>query len=446
MGLGKQSPRKIPLAVPYDKIPRSQGHPFYDRLQSILNKNDFDRFAEKLCEPFYVQGKGRPSIPPGRYFRMHIIGYFEGIDSERGLEWRCSDSLSLRNFLKLEVTESVPDHSSLSRIRSRFSLEVHDKVFIWVLKKIEKAGLVSGRCIGIDSSTMEANAAMKTIKRRDTGENYRQMLERMAKESGIETPKYEDLIRMDKKRKGKKLSNEDWESPTDPDSKVGKMKDGRTRMGYKPEHTVDLDSGAVLAAEVHPLDKGDTKTLNKTLETTIKNLKKTTDTPPCADDPAELSADKGYHSRKILKDLDDSPWKTRIAEPKPKGLYDWKGDHEARRAVYNNRKRTSSKIGKHVSRLRMEIVERSFQHILDRGGMRRVWLRSRENVQKRYLIHVAGYNLGLLMRKLMGYGTPKGAAQGLGIAISINIGLISVFIFIFQSSDGDFFILAAFVG
>ncbi len=217
-------------------------------------------------------------------------------------------------------------------------------------------------------------------------------------------------------------------------------------MGYKPEHAVDLDSGAILAAEVHPLDKGDTKTLEKTLEATNKNLKKTTSTPPCNDDPAELVADKGYHSREIIKKMNDSPWKTRIAEPKAKGLYNWKGDHEARRAVYNNRKRTSSGIGKHVSRLRTEIVERSFQHILDRGGMRRVWLRGLENVQKRYLIHVAGYNLGLLMRKLIGYGTPKGAAQGLGIAISINFGLISVFIFIFQSSNEDFFMLAIIFG
>ncbi len=205
MGLGKQSPRQLPLAVPYNKIPQSQGHPFYDRLQSILNKNGFDAYVEKLCESFYAQGKGRPSIPPGRYFRMHIIGYFEGIDSERGLQWRCNDSLSLRNFLKLEITESVPDHSSLSRIRGRFSVEVHAKIFTWVLKKLEKEGLISGSCVGIDSSTMEANAAMKTIRRRDTGENYRQMLERMAKESGVETPKNEDLIRMDKKRKGKKL-------------------------------------------------------------------------------------------------------------------------------------------------------------------------------------------------------------------------------------------------
>ncbi len=446
MGLGKQSPRQIPLAVPYNKIPQSQGHPFYDRLQSILNKNGFDTYAEKLCKPFYAQGKGRPSIPPGRYFRMHIIGYFEGIDSERGIQWRCNDSLSLRNFLKLEITESFPDHSSLSRIRSRFSVEVHAKIFSWVLKKLEKEGLISGSCIGIDSSTMEANAAMKTIKRRDTGENYRQMLERMAKESGIETPKYEDLIRMDKKRKGKKLSNEDWESSTDSDSKIGKMKDGRARMGYKPEHVVDLDSGAILAAEVHPLDKGDTKTLEKSLEVTNKNLKKTTNTPPCEDDPADLVADKGYHSREIIKELNDSPWKTRIAEPKAKGLYSWKGDHEARSAVYNNRKRTSSGIGKYVSRLRTEIVERSFQHILDRGGMRRVWLRGRENVQKRYLIHVAGYNLGLLMRKLIGYGTPKGAAQGLGMVISLNFGLISVFIFIFQFSDEDFSILAIIFG
>lgn len=168
----------------------------------------------------------------------------------------------MREFLQLKTSESVPDHSSLSRIRSRLPLEVHANVFTWVLQKIADAGLVLGGRIGVDASTMEANAALRTIVRRDTGEDYRQMLTRMAKESGIETPKTEELVRLDRNRKGKKLSNKDWESPIDPDSKVAKMKDGRTHsrygVGYKPEHAVDLDTGAVVAVEVYPADQGDT--------------------------------------------------------------------------------------------------------------------------------------------------------------------------------------------
>lgn len=411
MGLGRQVDQQGTMYLAWDEIPRSRGHAFYDRLQQILRKSGFDIFAEKLCKPFYSD-KGRPSIPPGRYFRMHLVGYFEGIDSERGIEWRCADSLSLRDFLQLSTKESVPDHSSLSRTRSRLPLAIHQEVFTWVLKVLSKEGLVLGGCIGVDASTMEANAALKTIVRRDTGESYRKMLLRMAKESGIESPTDEDLARMDRKRPGKTLSNKDWRSPVDPEAKITKMKDGRTRLAYKPEHAVDLDTGAVVAVEVHEADKGDTATLTKTLEAARESLSRVTATPPCSDDPAELVADKGYFSRDVLKDLDGGPWRSRIAEPKRNGLNSWRGDHEARRAVYNNRIRISSMAGKAMGKQRSELVERSFEHTLDRaGGMRRAWLRGRENVQKRYLLHVAGFNLGLLMRVKTGYGTPRGWAN-----------------------------------
>lgn len=214
-------------------------------------------------------------------------------------------------------------------------------------------------------------------------------------------------------------------------------------MGYNPEHAVDVDTGAIVAVGIYPDDQGDTTTLKKTLATTVQNLEKTTPTPPWPDDPAELCADKGYHSREVLKELEDGPWKTRIAEPKPKGLLNWKGDHEARRAVYNNRARISSETGKSVGKLRTELVERSFAHTLDRGGMRRVWLRGLENIQKRYLIHVAGFNLGLLMRKLIGYGTPKRAADGLGAAMVVmNCDSFCILAFIFLISEHEFVILA----
>ena len=231
------------------------------------------------------------------------------------------------------------------------------------------------------------------------------MLLRMAKESGIDSPTDEDLARMDRKRVGKTLSNKDWQSQVDPEAKITKMKDGRTHLAYKPEHAVDLDTGAVVAVEVHEADKGDTSTLQKTLEAAQKSLRRATPTPPCPDDPAELVADKGYFSRDVLKDLDGGPWRSRIAEPKRQGLHNWRGDHEARRAVYNNRALISSMPGKAMGKQRTELVERSFEHTLDRcRGMRRVWLRGRENIQKRYVLHVAGFNLGLLMRLKTGHG------------------------------------------
>ncbi len=260
MALGRQRERQSDMLVSWAELPRSPGHIFYDKLQAVLIAADFDRFVERQCASEYAPRRGRPSLPPGRYFRMLLVGYFEGIDSERGLEWRCADSLSLREFLRLGERESVPDHSWLSRTRSRLPLEVHDQVFTWVLERLAEHGLIKGERIGVDASTMEANAALRTIVRRDNGEGYREMLKRMAQESGIETPTADDLVRLDRNRKGKKLSNADWESPTDPDARIAKMKDGRTHLAYKPEHAMDLDTGAMIAAELHAADQGDTTT------------------------------------------------------------------------------------------------------------------------------------------------------------------------------------------
>ena len=394
--------------VTWREMPRSPGHVFYDRLQGVLIEAGFEAFVEAACAPYYAAKMGAPSIPPGRYFRMHMVGYFEGIDSERGIEWRCADSLSLREFLRLRTTERVPDHSWLSKTRSRLPAEVHETVFGWVLTLIAERGLVKGDRIGIDASTMEANAALRTIVRRETGETYREMLKRMAEASGIATPSASDLVRIDRARKGKKLSNADWVSGTDPEAKIARMKDGTTHLAYKPEHAVDLDTGAVVAAEIHPADEGDTMTLSGTLQAAAANLAKV-DRAPSTTETAELVADKGYHSRAVLKDLDGGVWKTRIAEPRRTTLLRWHGDTEARDAVYANRNRLRSAVGKAAMRRRAEIVERSFAHNLERGGMRRTWLRGRQNVQKRYLIHVASHNLGILMRLLIGAGTPKEA-------------------------------------
>src|SRR3954465_12271907 len=406
MALGRQGERQTDLMVGWAELPRSPGHAFYDRLQAVLVAAGFDGFAEQRCAPYYASKRGRPSLPPGRYFRIHLVGYFEGIDSERGLEWRCADSLSLREFLRLGTAERVPDHSWLSRTRSRLPLEVHEAIFAWVLRRLAEHGLIRGDRIGVDASTMEANAALRAIVRRADGEGYREMLERLAAESGIATPTAEDLIRLDRKRKGKRLSNAEWASPTDPEARIAELKDGRTRLAYKPEQAVDLDTGAIVAAEVHAADQGDTATPPGTLTAAEANLA-VVGAAPTPEDPAGLVADKGHHSRDGLKDLEDGAWKSRIAEKKVPGVNRWRGDEEARRAVYNNRARLRSGVAKEAFRLRAELVERSFALVLDRGGMRRAWLRGRENLQKRYLVHVAGYNLGLIMRLLVGAGTPR---------------------------------------
>jgi transposase len=407
--MGRESEVQSDLLVTWAEMPRSPGHVFYDRLQKLLREVGFDAFVEQTCKPFYAERMGAPSLPPGRYFRMHMIGYFEGIDSERGIVWRCSDSLSLREFLRLANREKVPDHSWLSKTRSRLPHEVHERVFEFVLKIVAERGLVKGERIGVDASTMEANAAMRAIVRRDNGETYREMLTCMARESGVETPTIDDLVRLDRARQGKKLSNEDWTSKTDPDAKIAKMKDGSTHLAYKPEHAVDLDTGVIVAAPIHAANEGDTTTLSPTLEAAEKNLS-AVGIVPSPENPCDLVADKGYHSRDVLKEQDGGPWKTRIAEPRPsKGYLRWHGDDEARAAVYANRNRLRSGVAKEAMRKRGEMVERSFAHILERGGMRRTWLRGRENVHKRYLVHVAGYNLGVLMRALVGAGTPREA-------------------------------------
>src|SRR4051812_42550529 len=412
MALGRQREQQADLMIGWGELPRSPGHAFYDRLQTVLLEAGFDGFAETQCKFFYAARHGRPSLPPGRYFRMHLVGYFEGIDSERGLEWRCADSLSLREFLRLGTTEPVPDHSWLSKTRSRLPLEVHEAVFTWVLQRLAEHGLIKGDRIGVDASTMEANAALRTIVRRDTGENYRTMLERLAAESGIATPTADDLVRLDRKRQGKRLSNADWASPVDPEARIARLKDGRTHLAYKPEHAVDLDTAAIVAAEMHPADRGDTATLPETLQAAEAHLA-AVDLAPQPEDPAELVADKGYHSRDGLKELEDGAWKSRIAEKKVAGVNRWHGDEAAQRAVYNNRARLRSGVAKEAFKLRAELAERSFALTLDRGGMRRAWLRGRENLKKRYLVHVAGYNLGLIMRLLVGAGTPREFVAGI---------------------------------
>ena len=242
-------------------LPTSAGHPFYGRLERLLTEEDFDETVEDLCEPYYADSE-RPSIPPGRYFRMLFVGYFEGIDSQRGIAWRCSDSLSLRAFLGLDLNERCPDHSSLTKIRQRLPLEVHEQVFLFVLEAASRQGLLRGRTVAVDATTLEANAAMKTIVRKDTGEDWKEYLRQLAEEAGMEDPTDDELRRFDRKRKGKKVSNKQWGSPSDADSRIVKMKDGRTHLAYRAEHVVDLDTELVVSANVYHATDADSETIS----------------------------------------------------------------------------------------------------------------------------------------------------------------------------------------
>ena len=391
------------LFVTSADLPRSAGHAFYDRLNRLLADEGFDRFAENLCEPFYADGKGRPGIAPGVYFRMLLVGYFEVIDSQRGIAWRCADSLALRSFLGMALIDTTPDHSSLTRVRKRLPEATHESVFDWVLGLAERKKLVSGTAVGVDSTTLEANAAMKSIVRKETGEDYKAYLKRLAGEAGIAEPSDEDLRRFDKTRPGKTCSNAEWESSTDPAARVTKMKDGRTHLAYKAEHVVQLESGLIVGARIHPADRGDAGTLVDSVMLAEQHLR------AAGSDRAidEVAADKGYHKASELETAARLGLRTYVPEPKRKRGAKPGGTPEERRAVRLNRRRCRGVHGGKLRRLRGERVERSFAHVCDTGGARRTWLRGFANVTKRYLIQVAGHNLSVVLRKLFGVGKPR---------------------------------------
>jgi transposase len=413
--MGRRKPRQKALFVSAEKLVRSQGHPFYRKLNEFLAEAGFDRWIEDRCRQYYSleETRGRPSLPPGIYFRMLLIGYFEGIDSQRGIAWRCGDSRSLAEFLGYGPEEPTPDHSTLSLTRRRLPSEVFEEVFQRVLKMADDKGLIGGKTVGVDSTTLEANAAMKSIQRRDTGEGWREYLVRLMREEGVveadEEPKDEDIRRFDKGRKDKKVSNEDWVAPNDPDARITQMKDGRTHLAYKAEHVVDLESELILAAEILPGDQGDAQTLVDSVVAAQENLKQAR----IAVEIEEVAADKGYHSASTIELVDDLGMRTYIPEPKPRHRTKKWTDKpsEFRRAVYENRRRMQRAKGKLLGRLRSERVERSFAHVCDTGGMRRSWLTGTIDVTKRYVIAAAAHNLGRILRKLFGIGKPK-ALQG----------------------------------
>lgn len=413
MSMRRRPPTKQPdLWIPTSELAQSPGHPFYERLNHVLAEARFDAFVEGRCERYYAD-KGRPSIPPGVYMRMLLVGFFEGLDSERGIAWRCADSLSLRTFLGYSMSEATPDHSSLSRIRTRLDLEVHEEVFTFVLKVLAEKGLLKGRSIGIDATTLEANAALRSIVRRDDGTSYQGYLIELAKASGLETPTRQDLARIDKKR-AKKGSNDDWKHPHDPDAKITKMKDGRTHLSHKAEHAVDLDSGAVLAVSVQDATLGDPTTMRATMLSAVTKVLSVASDKRCKNEVSERAltewiADKGYHSNATMEMVEATGIRSYVSEP-DRGRRRWTGHEAARRGTYSNRRRLRTKRGKSLLRRRGELLERTFAHCLETGAMRRVHLRGRQNILKRYLVHVAAFNLSLVMRRIVGAGTPRALA------------------------------------
>jgi len=427
MSMGNRSEQfQESLWIETSSLPRSPGHPFYEKLNGILKKHGFDEMAEAACAAFYAHGVGRPSTPPGVYFRMLFVGFFEGIDSERGIAWRTADSMALRSFLGYGLDETTPDHSNLSRTRTRIDLDTHQKIFDWVLATLAKEGLLKGKSLGIDATTLEANAALRSIVRRDTGENYDEFLDGLAKTSGVETPTREDRSKIDKNRKGKG-SNKDWTSPSDPDARITKMKNGCTHLAHKAEHAIDMDTGALVAVTLQGADLGDTTTVHKTVASSKENLTCAAREPDARKNMKPLRetiCDKGYHgSECLIKLQDEHNLSTYIAEPN-RGRRKWKDKHDQQNATYTNRRHIKSERGKALMRKRGELVERSFAHLYDTGGMRRTHLRGHPNILKRLLIHAAGFNLSLILRKMIGNGTPRGMRGFIALAKSVISALL----------------------
>ena len=422
--MGTRKTEQPPLWVATADLPSSPGHPFYAKLSAILETEGFDRFAEDQCRRFYAPTMGRPSLEPGRYFRLLLVGYFEGLDAERGIAWRAADSLAVRRFVRLGIEEAAPDHSTISRTRRLIDVDTHRAIFTWVQQQLVAGGLLKGRTIAIDATTLEANAAMRSIVRRDTGESYQAFLTRLAETSGIKTPTREVLARLDRKRK-KKTSNKDWTNPHDPDAKVTKMKDGRTHLAHKAEHAVDLETGAIVAVTLQGADEGDTTTIRETATAAAEQVE---DAQADVDQPQaleEIIGDKGYHSNQSMVDLEAVGIRSYIAEP-DRGRRDWSKEPEAQAPVYRNRRRMRGPRGRRLMRQRGERIERSFAHLYDTGGMRRTHLRGHENILKRLLIHAGGFNLGLLIRSILGVGTPRGLQGRLAAVLAVVSTLIAV--------------------
>jgi len=414
MSMGRLKDCQGELFISPAELPTGSGHVFYEKLNQLLSKHRFDKQVEDLCRPYYDDGTrgGRPSLPPGVYFRMNFIGYFEGIASYRGIAWRCADSLALRRFLSIPITAPTPDHSTLSYLRERLPQAVHEQVMGILLAIAQEEKLLKGQQLIVDSTLVEANAAMETIQNKHTGESYRKYLKRLGDQEGLVDAKASELSNFDKKRPDKSCSNEDWESPSDPAARITKMKDGTTHLAYKVEHAVDVESSMIVASPVYPATKHDSATLKTTLEEAQINLAR----GGSDSEVSEVVTDKGYFAIDTLEECEVLGVRTYLSEKKPGGkrkTHKWKDKElDPERRFRNNRRRVRSEKGKQLMKKRGELVERSFAHVCETGGGRRTWLRGLAKVQLRHLLLSMAYNLGVMMRKLFKVGTPR-SLQGL---------------------------------
>ena len=432
--LGRRLPPPTDLVIALKDLPPPPAHPFYQRLNTLLDEAGFEPFVADLCRPYYAEGFGRPGVPPGVYFRMLFVGYFEGLSSQRAIAWRCADSRSAQAFLGLPQHHATPDHSSLTKIRQRLPDSVHEQVFVFVLKLAADKGLLPGKTVGVDSTLLQANAAMKTIVRRDSGDDWKDYVRKLAVEAGIDNPTDADVRRFDRQRKGKKVSNDKWTSPSDPDSKIAKMKDGTTHLAYKAEHVVDLQTDLILAAPVYPADQPDSATLLESVAAAQVHLLQAASGLSLEELEAqpeaaiaewtaleEAAADKGYHKAETLADCAAAEVRTYIPEKRRQQHRVWTDKPpDWERAYRNNRRRVVGSRSQRLQKLRSEKVERTFAHVCETGGGRRSWLRGLLKVGTRYLMRVAGHNLGIIMRCVFGTGTPR-SLQGLRAAVVVWI-------------------------
>ena len=407
-------PKTLPqpeLFVPSVLLVQPATFSFYTKLEATLTSFGFAEQVRPLCASAYSDsGRGRPGVDPVVYFKMLMIGFFENIPSERGMAERCSDSISIRFFLGYDLTQSTPDHSTLSVIRERLSADTYEQVFRLMLGALQAHGLLQGQQVGIDTSVIEANAALKSLVNRNTAEAYWEFVRRLASENGVDPQDREAVRQFDRKRP-KKMSNDDWENPHDPDAKIGPTKTGAMDMIYKPEHTVDLDTGAILQAEVRLGHEADPQDLALHVLQAQVNINHAQDRPADALTIQSVTADKGYHAVTELQQLQHESIRTVISDPVKKRQLEKLSPAEAR-AVRSARRSVRSESGKQLLRKRGMHLERSFAHLLDAGGARRTTLRGLENLNKRFKLSAAIYNLSQLMRKLWGVGTPKQWAAG----------------------------------
>ena len=443
MALGKRTTAsQDDLFLTHDQLPKSPGHAFYRQLNEVLANANFDPWLEQECAPYYSQ-LGRSSIPPGVYFRMLMVGYFEGISSQRGIAWRCCDSLSIREFLGVPITQDTPDHSSLTNTRQRLPLELHQKLFAKMIELLHQHSLIKGHTVGVDSTTLEANAALKSIVRRADGQDYEAYVTELMRAAGEleadEIPSTKERIQFDKKRKNKTFSNDEWQSPVDPDASIARMKDGTTHLAYKAEHVVDLETNAILAAEIYANTESDHATIEDSLTEANANLQHVEPTKQIN----EVTADTGYHSNAVITTLtNDWDYRTYIPEADSQHNRVWTNKPpEQKRCVENNRRRCERDKGKQLQRERGEKVERTFAHLCETGGCRRTWIRGREEVQKRYLISALTHNLGLILRKVFGHGTPRSlqGSRASGFLFIYVVYLFQLAIYGFQQVRETFF-------